>query len=383
MLWKYLYYFLMVSVRRSHAYAAVLILVVAAAGIYFSFLTQPSKEAIKIGQLAALTGPGSAWGSSEVDGVLLAVKEAKSKRLEFGLEIIVEDTQTDFVKTVNAYRKLVDLDGVKVVIGPTWNEFTQVMLQPAKDDGVMLLTPSASFDKFAVSSPYFFSTSHSVRFRTIPIARHMRENGRGRIAIAHDQNAFVELVYGFFLEEAAKNNLTIMEDTPTDPGNKDYRTELLRLINSRADAIYAMLAFPENIGVFIKQARELGYEGPIYTTENVELESLVANYGRALEGVIYSYPDIGPEEEAFLKRYEAEYGRQPAAPSAMSAYDAANLLIMALKSGARTPGEIALFLREVKDYRGASNIISFDEFGQIANKDYRIKTIQNGTFVFA
>jgi branched-chain amino acid transport system substrate-binding protein len=338
------------------------------------------QEPIKIGQLAALTSFGSTWGMAEKNGVALAVKEANDAGGVNGkpIEIVIEDTQSDFTKTLSAYRKLHDVNGLDVIIGPTWNEFTQVILPAAKDDGSLIMSPSSSFDKVNVTSPLFFTTFHSLRWINAPINEDIEANQYRRVAIVYDQNAFTQAVHDFFVEEMERQGVEVLS-FETNPDAKDYRTQITKIRDSDVDAVYVLLAFWPNIGEFMKQASTQGLEAKFYTQIDVENEQYIPIYGRYSEGMLYPYPEAG--SPSFNEKYKAEFGIPASSPSGETAYDAANLLIAALRSGANTPQKISAYLRRVKNYDGVSGPITFDEYGQVAYKRYFLKAIRNGTHV--
>jgi branched-chain amino acid transport system substrate-binding protein len=349
--------------------------------ILLTACAQQKQEPVRIGQLAALTSFGAEWGEAERDGVALAVKEANAQGGVNGaqIEIILEDTESDFTKTLSAYSKLRNVDGVDIIIGPTWNEFTQVVLPKAKDDGVLLIGPSTSFDKSPIVSPLFFSTFHSTRWINEPIINDMKKKGYTRVIVLHDQNQFTQFAFDFFVEDAKRNGIEIIEDVATNPDTKEYRTEITKIKGRNPDAVYLLLSFWPNHGEFLKQADAANLKIPLYVTLDVQNERFMEAYGKFSNGIMYSWPEDGPHQQEFIEKYSEEYGHGPAAPSAMSSYDAANLLIAAMRTGAKTPEEISAYLKGVKDYPGTISTITFDEYGQVAYHPYYLKIVQNGT----
>jgi branched-chain amino acid transport system substrate-binding protein len=341
---------------------------------------QQKQEPVKIGQLAALTSFGAEWGASERDGVALAVKEANEQGGINGapIKIILEDTESDFTKTLSAYTKLRNVDDVNIIIGPTWNEFTQVVLPKAKEDGVLLMGPSTSFDKSPIVSPLFFSTFHSTRWINEPVINDMKKKGYKRVIVLHDQNEFTQFAFDFFVEDAKRNGIEIIDDVATNPDTKEYRTEITKIKGRNPDAVYLLLSFWPNHGEFLKQADAAKLDVPIYVTLDVQNERFMETYGKFADGVMYSWPEDGPHQQEFIEKYSKEYGHGPVAPSAMSSYDAANLIIAAMRAGAKTPQEISAYLKNVKEYPGAISKITFDKYGQVAYHPYYLKVVHDG-----
>lgn len=332
------------------------------------------QETIKIGQLASLTGFGSSWGESEVRGAALALDGAEvgGKRIVH----IVEDIESDQSRTLTAYRKLVDVDGVDFIIGPTLNSFAEVVMPVAMHDGVLLITPSASFDKMPFErGPTLFSTSHSIRWMNGPIIDDMKRKNYTRIAIVHDSIPYVQRRYEFFMEDAEHENITVALDFLTDPSSKDYRTILTKIKEADVDAVYVPTGVWSNFGEFAKQARTLGLDMQFYSSQDIAIPDFFATYGKDADGVLYDWLATSPRGEEFLHLYEGAYGATPTSPSADRAYDAAALIVRALEAGASTPEEIAQHLTDLDGYEGMSGMITFDEYGQVAHYPYVLREV--------
>ena len=119
--------------------------------------TEPT---IKIGGLFALTGGGESWGADELKSVQLAIEEANAEGGNFLL--IPEDTHTTQTVAVTAATKLITLDNVAAIIGPTWDEDTAAVAPLAQRHGKVMISPSISEGVEAtVNYPYLFSTWYS------------------------------------------------------------------------------------------------------------------------------------------------------------------------------------------------------------------------------
>ncbi|MCS6893472.1 MAG: ABC transporter substrate-binding protein [Deltaproteobacteria bacterium] len=74
----------------------------------------PINSEPKIGALFHLSGYASHWGKSELDAVKLALNSYPRATL------FIEDTRSEVKECLNAYRTLVTLQKVQLVLGPTW-----------------------------------------------------------------------------------------------------------------------------------------------------------------------------------------------------------------------------------------------------------------------
>ncbi len=335
-----------------------------------------SNESIKIGAVFHLTGAGSFWGIGEKNGSQMAIDEANMGGGINGkkISLIVEDGATDFIKTANSLQKLINVDGVEVIIGPTW--FGQAASPIAKEFKKLIVSPSAG----VVPEPnkYFFDVWPTERQEVSPIAKYMKEKGIKNVAIIYSQNDFSQSVRNNFIEQAKILGINVVKEFSVNPNESDFKTIILQMKNLKLDAVYGTFAFYPSQGTFSKQAKELGLNLILYSSSGTEIPDLVKSYPE-VDGTIYGYIAMGPKEADFYAKYLAKFNSFPS-PSASYAYDATNLIIQAIKAGNQTPDEISSYLKGIK-YSGVANDISFDSNGRIANKTFIIKTVKNGQFV--
>ncbi len=360
-------------------YALAVVVFVA---IAFLFLVEKSSEnTINIGGLFALTSFGSQFGEGEKDAVMLAIDEVNEEGGINGrkVELVIEDTQSDFTKTSSAIKKLFLVDNVDVIIGPTW--FFQIAVPASLEHKKLMISPSAGGGNDGeLHSLYFFNTWPRNRFEVVPIVREMTKRGYQKVAVVYSFNDWSQNMKDIFLEEVRKTNLTIVGSYGTQVDEKDFRTIILKIKEDNVDAVYVPFAFPPTEGEFAQQAKLLRLNISIFSTSNTENNPLLENFGEFIEGMMYTWPSEGPESEIFVQKFEAKYERKPSSPSATNAYDAARLVLEAYKSGAKNSDDVIKFLKKVENFRGASNTISFDEFGAVKEKLYILKTIRNGRF---
>lgn len=347
--------------------------------IFFVLLLgcQAPAQEIVIGGVFHLTGPGAFWGTAEYNAATLAIEEINAEGGIDGvpLKMIVEDGKTDFPQTATAFMKLIEVDIVPVIVGPTW--FAQVASPIADVKKVAVISPSGG--TVPQPSPYFFDVWPTERQEVIPLVAFMKSQNYTRIAVVYSQNDWSVSMKDNFVDEASRQSLHIVKEFATAPDESDFRTVILELKQLSIDAIYAPFAFYPGQGAFSKQAKELNLALPFYSSSGTENPILLEAYPE-IEGTIYPYPARDEKEQEFLDKYEARFDSPPA-PSAAYAYDSVRLVAEALRSGAATSAEIADYLRSVRDYQGVSNTITFDENGRVTQKPHIIKVIQEGKFI--
>jgi branched-chain amino acid transport system substrate-binding protein len=142
-------------------------------------------------------------------------------------------------------------------------------------------------------------------------------------------------------------------------------------------------SYPPDTIVILRQARELAVQLPMFfTTEAVENTDVLRQAGAAAEGAVYilAASASGPAAAAFAQAHAAKYGKPPE-PFAAEGYDVVRLIAAAAAAGVGRPlggAGIRDFLHSVRDYAGASGMITFESNGDVI-KPYAIKTIDAGS----
>ena len=103
-------------------------------------------DTIKIGGIAPLSGGVAVYGTECKNGIDLAIEEINAAGGINGqkIEFICEDDEGDSAKSVNAYKKLVTKDRVKVIIGSLPSGCTMAITNLAQAQKVVQIAPAAT-----------------------------------------------------------------------------------------------------------------------------------------------------------------------------------------------------------------------------------------------
>jgi branched-chain amino acid transport system substrate-binding protein len=104
------------------------------------------KEPIKIGLLTPLTGYTAANGIDIKSAVELWLSQHDSKVGGFPVEIIIEDDEANASSALTKAQKLVEMDGCKILVGPSITAALYSVKSYCEEAGVMLLTSTAAGD---------------------------------------------------------------------------------------------------------------------------------------------------------------------------------------------------------------------------------------------
>ena len=99
-----------------------------------------------IGGLDSLTGLGESYGVPLSQSKFMAVEEINAAGGINGrmLKLIVEDSKCTANDAITAYRRLTEVEGIKIILGATCSSATLGVAPLAEKDRVILLSPSST-----------------------------------------------------------------------------------------------------------------------------------------------------------------------------------------------------------------------------------------------
>lgn len=370
--------------KRTGIWVGLLLLVIIG---FFAWKGPLSKapSVVKIGAAICLTGFGADWGEAELHAAQLAVKEANAKGGIGGtpIELVVEDTTCDSKTTVTVTTKLVDVDHVVGIIGPTWGDAFTGIYPILNAKKIVSISPSMAMESLRYNhtkTDYVFSTWFPQSGEVDTLQSYIETTGKKHIVVLHDEDLFASAMSEFFITNAAAHGISIEKSYTFPIGFEDFRTTIVELKNLHPDGIFAVMQNPATKAKFYKQARELGLNVTFFSLTDVQDEDLLKNFGPVLEGVIYTHPKISAREAEFEQTYHAATNNASLGLSAANAYDATNILIAALQKTGGSREGLRDALLQVHTPGVVVDDISFNEQHQIKGLEFNIKTIKNGQF---
>ena len=349
----------------------------------FETKEEKTKEPIKIGAALSLTGKAAYYGEQTKNGLELAIEKIKEENYPFELELIYEDTQSDATPAVSAINKLIDIDKVKLIIGPIRSSDVLAAAPIAEKNRVVLFITVASTDEITQAGDYIFRNRETSAPHGKRMAEFLINKGIRRVAVFSSKSPNSIGYRKFFMDNFKQLGGQIVLFAEYDEKNNDFRTDISKVKNSGAEAFYVVPTFGKDGGLMTKQIRELGYKQLITTTPVPESTEFLDTSGIYSEGVVFTSPafDIDdPDIQDYRTSYKMAYGKESDFISA-NAYDAMNIIADAVKTCKGDDSEcIKNYLYKVKDYPGVGGLTSFDQNGDVA-KLVIIKTVKNGQFV--
>jgi branched-chain amino acid transport system substrate-binding protein len=274
-------------------------------------------EELRIGFIAAMTGPFAAVGKDMVDGFQLYLDQHGNKLGGADVKLIVEDDQAKPDVGVTKAKKLILSDKVHMFIGgilaPTGYALAPVSTAektvyissiPAADD----LT-QRQIDKY----PYFVRTGWTSSQPSHPFGEWACQQGYRKIAVVAADYAFGYEVVGGFQKSFEECGGKIIQKIWPPLGTKDFGPYLPTL-KPDADAIFSLMVGPMPLQ-FTKQLAAAGNTKPVIGGGTSYDEFILPAMGdEAIGGVSplqYSAALDTPKNAEFVKAYRAKYNKVP------------------------------------------------------------------------
>lgn len=306
----------------------------------------PDATTVKIGGIGPLTGAYANYGLSEKNGAELAVKEINEAGGIAGkqIELSYQDSQGESESAVNAYGKLMDW-GMEVSLGCVLSGENASVVAAARDDDVLLITPSGSADKCIDGNDKAFRVCFYDSYQGAAAAQYIKDNNMvDTVGILYQSdNDYSVGLYNAFVAKCGELGITIAEtQTFTSTTSTDFSTQVNALVASGAKLVFIPI-YAEEASTFLTQARGkfagdvyfFGADGLDGILGKVEQDPTIAN--NVLMLTPFSADNPAENVQSFVKKYQESYGATPD-QFAADAYDAIYAIKAAVEKAGSTSG---------------------------------------------
>ena len=220
----------------------------------------------RIGVMESVTGPGETYGTVAVQAKQMAADEINAAGGIEGrrLELVVEDSKCNAQDAITAYRKLTDVDGMKIILGTSCSGAMLGVAPVAEEDRTILFSGSASNSDIANAGDYIFRTQINDIEVGIGTGNVLWGDGIRTLATITEETDYAEGVRRNTAAQFEKNGGEVVAAERYGSDITDFRTQLTKLFAANPDALHVSPQSEFSAGTIVKQARELGYQGPIY-----------------------------------------------------------------------------------------------------------------------
>ncbi len=344
-------------------------------------------DVIKIGSVSPLTGPQAHLGKDNENGARLAVDEINAAGLVIGgkkmhIDLISEDDQADPKIATTVAQKLVD-NGVVGVIGHLNSGATIPASTIYNNAGIPQISPSAT----AIA---YTAQGYNTAFRVMTndeqqghvLGQYAVDKlGDKKIAIIDDRTAYGQGLADEFAKAAKAAGAEVVAREYTTDRSTDFMA-ILTAIKAKSPDLVFFGGMDPQAAPLTKQLKQLGINAQVLGGDGMQTPEYIKLAGADAEGEIASNPglalDAMPGGKAFKDKFTARFG--PIQNYAPYAYDAAYVLVDAMKRANST--DPAKYLPELRktDYQGVTGHIRFDQKGDVTGGAVTLYQVKNGAW---
>lgn len=348
-----------------------------------------SGDTIKVGVNYELSGNVATYGQDSVNGIELAINEINADGGVNGkeIELVKLDNKSEASEATSVATKLVTQNGVIAILGPATSGNFKATIPVAESNQVPIISASATADDVTNNDgavyEYVFRTCFSDSYQGSAMATYAAETlGASNAVVIQDTSSDYAkgLAENFIstFEEAGGN---IVGQEGYVAGDTDFNAILTKIKALDFDVVY-LPGYYSEVGLIIKQARDLGIESPFMGGDGYDSPTLLELAGaEALNNVYftnhYSSIDQDPLVVKFQEAYKAKYNTDASAFNALG-YDLGYFIADAIgRAESLDAAAVHDALASTTDFTGVTGSITVDELHN-AVKSMVVIGLENG-----
>ena len=317
------------------------------------------------------------------DGMELALEEINSAQLgDARIRLIAEEDNNNVEGAVEAFNKLIHENGVSAIIGPLTSSQSEAAFPIAQENRVVAFSSTSFATGLSAIGDFIFRVS----LTSDALIPHLVEVtyaklGYQRAAIITDETDLVSQAGDrAFRDALSEKGVTIVSSECWRPGETDLAAHFTRIKESDPEVVF-IATVPNDMPRIMIMGRELGLPSSVpYIVAQVS-DDEVQDAGAAAEGLFSTSNWMSttptPRNQAFIRSYQATYGREPNTWAAQS-YATLYVLAEAIANAQAADSEsIRDALADIRDLDTVLGAFSFDGVGD-AMYDPTIITVENG-----
>ena len=339
--------------------------------------TKQDKDSVKIGVNMELSGAAAGYGNAQKQGIQLAVSEINKKGgidvngRKKKIKLIMRDNKTAISTSASVAAQLATKEKVAAIVGPATTNAGTAEIPNITKAKVPSVSPSATDPNYTLQKngkvqPFVFRACYQNNFQGGSAAKFVMNNIKAkRVAVYTDNSSD----YGNGLAKAFKKTYKgkIVDSQTFSEGDKDFNAVLTSFKAKKVDAIYVPGYYTE-VGLIIKQARQIGIKAPIVGSDGMADPKLVQIAGAKNASKIYYTTPFStqvaakdPTASKFMRDFKNRYHEEAPTFSAL-AYDAVYMIKEAIENEkSDDSAKITKGLEQIKDFTGVTGKITVDK----------------------
>ena len=269
-------------------------------------------QAIKIANVAELSGGGATVGNNWKNGIDLAVEEVNAKGGILGrkIEVTHADSQSNPGVARAQVQKALDAEPY-VLLGPGYSGSVKVTAPLAAEAGITQIVGGEAAELTQAGNKFLFRTSFGQQSSMPKVAKYINDELKAKsVAIVWVNNDFGRGGRDMISKEFAKYGIKVAADLSTEAGQADFAADVSKIKAAAPDAVFVYLNEEESARILKELKRQsvtvpLVGETTLIGQKVVELAGDAANGARGHVGLTTDAPVdlIKAFREKFVKKY--------------------------------------------------------------------------------
>lgn len=348
-----------------------------------------SPEIVRIGHVAAVTGPVAYFGKDSENGARMAIEALNARGAMVGgkrvaWQLLAEDDGGDPKQATAVAQKLADAR-VNGVVGHETSGTTIPASRIYSQAGIPQISPSSTDPQYTRQG---FATAFRVVANDVQLGRALgryavKTMGVKRIAVIDDRTAYGQGLATEFTNGLRQQGVQVLAHEFTNDHATDFSAILTRVRASSPDLVFfgGMSAVA---GPMLRQMKQLGIKARMMGGDGICSDEIFKLSGGTMaDGQVVCAEAGGVEEagKAAMDNFRAAYRKrfgidvQIIAPYS---YDAVMLIAAAMnKAGSSAPAKYLPELARMR-YQGVTGNIAFDAHGDVRDGVITLYTFKGG-----
>lgn len=350
-----------------------------------------SDGVIKLGVVAALTGPAAPLGTRQAAGARAAAEAINARGGINGrkIELIQRDSKTDPTQAVRAANQLIRSDKVIGIFGATTGSGTLSFVSTAANSKIPVIPPNATAELTDPSKDYARWV-----FRDAPapgdsypfFLKKIAADGAKTLAVFYQEDAYGESSFELVQDLAGEHGLQVVSSASAMLDASDVNAQMIKLLNAKPDAVLMITSAAALSGLVLRTVGTQGYGGRVYGAEGggqkAVIEAAEGNTDNFVAPLLVN-PDE-PEALPELHRLMSEHGGLTGYSELLGA-EAIAIFEAGLKTGAETGEELRKAINNAGPIKGYGTVpaqYTKDDRDGFPAENYRWAVVKDGKFVF-
>lgn len=356
------------------------------------------KPAVVVGGIFSITGPASYLGEPARNTMQMMINEINAKGGIKGqpVKAVIYDDETDVTKARLHAEKLVTKDKALTIIGPSLTHTSMTALEVTQKAKTPLISCAAGV---GITSPakervWVFKTAQTDQMAVSRIYQYLQKHGLTKAAILTVSTGFGISGKKQLEEQAAQYGIKIVANEVFGETDTDMTSQLTKIWGTDAQAVICWGTGPAP-ALVARSMKQLGFTIPLIQSHGAASKKFIEPAGDAADGILMpagkltifkQLPDTDPQKKV-CQAYDDMYRRKFNAPASSFggyAYDAMQMLKMAIEKAGTDKAKIRDAIEGTRNYVGVSGIfnLSPEDHNGLTPAAFVMVKIEGGDFKF-